>query len=428
MLTDASDGKLGTYANNNYQTCANKSNCYEPNKQQNATTATTNTSNLQKVYDDAQKIANIIASSGNNKGVENGLKQFFEALKNNSSSLSNLCNGSSGATCSGGLINLLGAIPTNGVSDTNNLINLLTEFIKTAGFIQNNDTNSSSASLKSAFQAITSAISQGFQALQNDISPNAILTLLQEITSNTTTIQSFSQTLRQLLGDKTFFMVQQKLIDAMINARNQVQNAQNQANNYGAQPILSQYAAAKSTQHGMSNGLGVGLGYKYFFGKARNLGLRHYFFFDYGYSEIGVANQSVKANIFAYGVGTDFLWNLFRRTYNTKALNFGLFAGVQLGGATWLSSLRQQIIDNWGNANDIHSTNFQVALNFGVRTNFAEFKRFAKKFHNQGVISQKSVEFGIKVPLINQAYLKSAGADVSYRRLYTFYINYIMGF
>ncbi len=435
MLTDASDGKLGTYANNAYQTCnsgSNKTNCYEPNKQQSTTTATTTTtnSNLQKVYNDAQKIANIIASSGNNKGVENGLKQFFEALKSNSSSLSNLCNSSSGSssTCTGGLINLLGAIPTNGVSDTNNLINLLTEFIKTAGFIQNNDNNSSSASLTSAFQAITSAISQGFQALQNDISPNAILTLLQEITSNTTTIQSFSQTLRQLLGDKTFFMVQQKLIDAMINARNQVQNAQNQANNYGSQPVLSQYAAAKSTQHGMSNGLGVSLGYKYFFGKARKLGLRHYFFFDYGFSEIGLANQSVKANIFAYGVGTDFLWNLFRRTYNTKALNFGLFAGVQLGGATWLSSLRQQIIDNWGNANDIHSTNFQVALNFGVRTNFAEFKRFAKKFHNQGVISQKSVEFGIKVPLINQAYLRSAGADVSYRRLYTFYINYIMGF
>ncbi|GHQ81034.1 membrane protein [Helicobacter pylori] len=445
MLTDASDGKLGTYSssnsgnNNGYTPCNSTNgsngmsgnNCYEPNKQQSATTATTNENNLQKVYNDAQKIANIIASSGNNKGVENGLKQFFEALKNNSSSLSNLCNGSSGssgATCTGGLINLLGAIPTNSVSDTNNLINLLTEFIKTAGFIQNNDNNSSSNSLQSAFQAITSAISQGFQALQNDISPNAILTLLQEITSNTTTIQSFSQTLRQLLGDKTFFMVQQKLIDAMINARNQVQNAQNQANNYGSQPILSQYVAAKSTQHGMSNGLGVGLGYKYFFGKARKLGLRHYFFFDYGFSEIGLANQSVKANIFAYGVGTDFLWNLFRRTYNTKALNFGLFAGVQLGGATWLSSLRQQIIDNWGNANDIHSTNFQVALNFGVRTNFAEFKRFAKKFHNQGVISQKSVEFGIKVPLINQAYLRSTGADVSYRRLYTFYINYIMGF
>ncbi len=445
MLTDASGGKLGTYSssnsgsNNGYTPCnstngssgTSGSNCYTPNKQQNATTATTNETNLQKVYNDAQKIANIIASSGNNKGVENGLKQFFEALKNNSSSLSNLCNGdsgSSGATCTGGLINLLGAIPTNGVSDTNNLINLLTEFIKTAGFIQNNDNTSSSNSLQSTFQAITSAISQGFQALQNDISPNAILTLLQEITSNTTTIQAFSQTLRQLLGDKTFFMVQQKLIDAMINARNQVQNAQNQANNYSSQPILSQYVAAKSTQHGMSNGLGVGLGYKYFFGKARKLGLRHYFFFDYGFSEIGLANQSVKANIFAYGVGTDFLWNLFRRTYNTKALNFGLFAGVQLGGATWLSSLRQQIIDNWGNANGIHSTNFQVALNFGVRTNFAEFKRFAKKFHNQGVISQKSVEFGIKVPLINQAYLRSAGADVSYRRLYTFYINYIMGF
>ncbi len=443
MLTDASEGKLGTYNsssssnnNNGYQTCnktngssGSGSNCYEPNKQQNATTATTNeNNNLQKVYNDAQKIANIIASSGNNKGVENGLKQFFEALKSNSSSLSNLCNGSSGtsATCTGGLINLLGAIPTNGVSDTNNLINLLTEFIKTAGFIQNN--NVSNESLESAFQAITSAISQGFQALQNDISPNAILTLLQALTTNTTTIQSFSQTLRQLLGDQKFFAVQQKLLNAMSNARNAVQNAQNQANSYGSQPILSQYAAAKSIQHGMSNGLGVGLGYKYFFGKARKLGFRHYLFLDYGFSEIGVANQSVKTNIFAYGLGTDFLWNLFRRTFNTKALNFGIFTGVQLGGTTWLSSLRQQIIDNWGNDKNIQPVNFQVALNFGFRTNFAEFKRFVKGFHDQGVLSQKSVEFGVKVPLINQAYLRSAGADVSYRRLYTFYINYIMGF
>ncbi len=451
MLTDASEGKLGTYngngsggsggsgSNNGYTPCnstngsngTSGNNCYDPNKQQSATTATTNeNSNLQKVYGDAQKIADIIASSGNNKGVENGLKQFFEALKNNSSSLSNLCNGSSGtsATCTGGLINLLGAIPTNGVSDTNNLINLLTEFIKTAGFIQNNDNNASNESLKSAFQAITNAISQGFQALQNDISPNAILTLLQALTTNTTTIQSFSQTLRQLLGDQKFFAVQQKLLNAMSNARNAVQNAQNQANSYGSQPILSQYAAAKSTQHGMSNGLGVGLGYKYFFGKARKLGFRHYLFLDYGYSQIGVANQSVKTNIFAYGLGTDFLWNLFRRTFNTKALNFGIFTGVQLGGATWLSSLRQQIIDNWGNDKNIQPVNFQVAFNFGFRTNFAEFKRFVKGFHDQGVLSQKSVEFGVKVPFINQVYLRSAGADVSYRRLYTFYINYIMGF
>ncbi len=438
MLTDASDGKLGTYANNTYQTCnsganGNSSNCYTPNKTQSATNATTNETNLQKVYGDAQKIANIIASSGNNKGVENGLKQFFEALKNNSSSLSNLCNGNNGnsgsssSTCTGGLINLLGAIPTNGVSDTNNLINLLTEFIKTAGFIQNNNSNVST-SLTSAFQAITSAISQGFQALQNDISPNAILTLLQALTTNTTTIQSFSQTLRQLLGDQKFFAVQQKLLNAMSNARNAVQNAQNQANSYGSQPILSQYVAAKSIQHGMSNGLGVGLGYKYFFGKARKLGFRHYLFLDYGYSQIGVANQSVKTNIFAYGLGTDFLWNLFRRTFNTKALNFGIFTGVQLGGTTWLSSLRQQIIDNWGNDKNIQPVNFQVAFNFGFRTNFAEFKRFVKGFHDQGVLSQKSVEFGVKVPFINQVYLRSAGADVSYRRLYTFYINYIMGF
>ncbi|CAK00063.1 outer membrane protein [Helicobacter acinonychis] len=457
MLTDASEGKLGTYSNsggsgggsggsggsnNGYQTCTkgtsggNGSNCYEPNKQQSTTSATTtaattSSDNLSKVYDDAKKIANIIASSGNNQGVGNGLKQFFDALKSSNGSLNNLCqSGNQGGTtsnCSGGLINLLGAIPTNGVSDTNNLVNLLTRFIQTAGFIQNNN-NSNANNLQAMFQAITSAISQGFQALQNDISPNTILTLLQAITSDTTTIQAFSQTLRQLLGDQRFFTVEQKLITAMINARNTVQNAQNQANNYGSQPILSQYAPAASTQHGMSNGLGVGIGYKYFFGKARKLGFRHYLFFDYGYSQIGVAKESVKTNIFGYGIGTDFLWNLFRRTFNTKALNFGIFTGVQLGGTTWLSSLRQQIIDNWGDAKNIQPSNFQVAFNFGFRTNFAEFKRFVKGFHDRGVLSQKSVEFGVKVPFINQVYLKSAGADVSYRRLYTFYINYIKAF
>ncbi|WP_041594924.1 outer membrane protein [Helicobacter cetorum] len=469
MLIDASEGKLGNYtpssnqdekggsggSNNGYTPCTrtqgasmvqseggSHSSCYTPNKnttqQKKAVELKqeNQNNNLQKIYDDAKKIADIIASSGNNKGVENGLKQFFEALKGGNGQLSNLCsNGSSSGGgggggsqngCTGGLINLLGAIPTSGVSDTNNLVVLLTEFIKTAGFIQNQASNQTD--LKTAFNTITQAISKGFQALQNDISPNVILTLLQEITSNTTTIQSFSQTLRQLLGDNKFFSVQQKLLEAMVNARNQVQNAYAQASSYGANPILSQYVAGKSTQHGMSNGVGASVGYKYFFGKARNLGLRHYLFVDYGYSEMGVANQSVKANIFAYGLGTDFLWNLFRRTYHTKALNFGLFTGIQLGGTTWLSSLRQQIIDNWGDANNIHLANFQVALNFGVRTNFAEFKRFSKNFHNQGILSQKSVEFGIKVPFIDQVYLKSAGADVNYRRLYTFYINYITAF
>ncbi|PUD74559.1 hypothetical protein C2R69_00005, partial [Helicobacter pylori] len=73
MLTDASDGKLGTYSssnsgsNNGYTPCnsgsngTSGSNCYTPNKQSTTSTTTANTatttdSNLQKVYNDAQKI------------------------------------------------------------------------------------------------------------------------------------------------------------------------------------------------------------------------------------------------------------------------------------------------------------------------------------------------------------------------------------
>ncbi|WP_390456916.1 outer membrane beta-barrel protein [Helicobacter pylori] len=38
------------------------------------------------------------------------------------------------------------------------------------------------------------------------------------------------------------------------------------------------------------------------------------------------------------------------------------------------------------------------------------------------------MEFGVKIPAINQRYLKANGADVDYRRLYAFYINYTIGF
>ncbi|MDO7822952.1 hypothetical protein Q6A68_07055, partial [Helicobacter pylori] len=150
MLTDASDGKLGTYNgngssgggggnNNGYTPCSSTngsnggsgSNCYTPNKQNTTSATTANTatdSNLQKVYNDAQKIADIIASSGNNKGVENGLKQFFEALKNNSSSLSNLCSSGNSGTSA-----------TDNINQTFNNGNLV------IGATQDNVTNSTSS-------------------------------------------------------------------------------------------------------------------------------------------------------------------------------------------------------------------------------------------------------------------------------------------
>ncbi|WP_305878133.1 outer membrane protein, partial [Helicobacter pylori] len=113
-------------------------------------------------------------------------------------------------------------------------------------------------------------------------------------------------------------------------------------NNYD-EPYLPQFGPGKSSQHGVINGFGIQMGYKQFFGSKRNIGLRYYAFFDYGFTQLGSLSSAVKANIFTYGAGTDFLWNIFRRIFSDQSLNVGVFGGIQIAGNTWDSSLRGQI-------------------------------------------------------------------------------------
>ncbi|MDU9800198.1 outer membrane beta-barrel protein, partial [Helicobacter pylori] len=84
--------------------------------------------------------------------------------------------------------------------------------------------------------------------------------------------------------------------------------------------------------HGVINGFGIQVGYKQFFGNKRNIGLRYYAFFDYGFTQLGSLSSAVKANIFTYGAGTDFLWNIFRRVFSDQSLNVGVFGGIQIAG------------------------------------------------------------------------------------------------
>ncbi|WP_104714011.1 outer membrane protein [Helicobacter cetorum] len=328
-----------------------------------------------------------------------------------------------GKSAQNGLIQLLGAIPTSGFSNTNETINLLGQVVAiVSGF---NNAISAESYQMTEINKLLGQIATSVKDISQNTNPDKIEELLRDIAKNTNTVQVFNQNLKDLLGTNANLNAINQVIE---NYKQQLGEIQALANAYGSNPFFEQYTSGKSTQHGMSNGFGVNIGYKHFFGQSRNLGLRYYGFFDYGYTQMGIGPQTSRANIFVYGAGTDFLWNIFRRTYHTKAVNFGFFFGVQLAGASWASSLRNQIIANWGNAKDIQNSHFQFLFNLGLRTNFAEFKRFAGRHGNKARLIQQGLEFGVKIPTINQQYFQSAGADVSYRRLYTFYINYIAGF
>ncbi|WP_187891173.1 Hop family outer membrane protein HopG [Helicobacter pylori] len=194
-------------------------------------------------------------------------------------------------------------------------------------------------------------------------------------------------------------------------------------NNYD-EPYLPQFGPGKSSQHGVINGFGIQMGYKQFFGSKKNIGLRYYAFFDYGFTQLGSLSSAVKANIFTYGAGTDFLWNIFRRVFSDQSLNVGVFGGIQIAGNTWDSSLRNQIKDSF--KENPTPTNFQFLFNLGLRAHFASTMH--RRFLSTSQSIQHGMEFGVKIPAINQRYLRANGADVDYRRLYAFYINYTIGF
>ncbi|GAA7216302.1 hypothetical protein ID0457_11900 [Helicobacter pylori] len=194
--------------------------------------------------------------------------------------------------------------------------------------------------------------------------------------------------------------------------------------NHYDESYLPQFGLGKSSQHGVINGFGIQMGYKQFFGRKRNIGLRYYAFFDYGFTQLGGLSSAVKANIFTYGAGTDFLWNIFRRVFSDQSLNVGVFGGIQIAGNTWDSFLRNQIENSFKEYPT--PTNFQFLFNLGLRAHFASTMH--RRFLSASQSIQHGMEFGVKIPAINQRYLRANGADVDYRRLYAFYINYTIGF
>lgn len=167
------------------------------------------------------------------------------------------------------------------------------------------------------------------------------------------------------------------------------------------------------------NGFGVKMGYKQFFGKKRMFGLRYYGFYDFGYAQFGTGSSLVKATLSSYGAGTDFLYNVFTRKRGTEAIDIGFFAGIQLAGQTWKTNFLDQVDGNHLKPKD---TSFQVLFDLGIRTNFSKIAHQKRSRFSQGI------EFGLKIPVLYHTYYQSEGVTAKYRRAFSFYVGYNIGF
>ena len=181
--------------------------------------------------------------------------------------------------------------------------------------------------------------------------------------------------------------------------------------------------------NGAMNGIGVQVGYKQFFGKKRNWGLRYYGFFDYNHAYIKSNFFNSASDVWTYGVGMDALYN-FINDKNTNflgknnKLSVGLFGGFALAGTSWLNSQQVNLTMMNGvyNAN-VSTSNFQFLFDLGLRMNLARPKK-----KNSDHAAQHGIELGFKIPTINTNYYSFMGAKLEYRRMYSLFLNYVFAY
>ncbi|WQT32838.1 outer membrane beta-barrel protein [Helicobacter pylori] len=181
--------------------------------------------------------------------------------------------------------------------------------------------------------------------------------------------------------------------------------------------------------NGAMNGIGVQVGYKQFFGKKRNWGLRYYGFFDYNHAYIKSNFFNSASDVWTYGVGMDALYN-FINDKNTNflgknnKLSVGLFGGFALAGTSWLNSQQVNLTMMNGiyNAN-VSTSNFQFLFDLGLRMNLARPKK-----KDSDHAAQHGIELGFKIPTINTSYYSFMGAKLEYRRMYSLFLNYVFAY
>ncbi|WP_276317951.1 outer membrane protein [Helicobacter pylori] len=207
---------------------------------------------------------------------------------------------------------------------------------------------------------------------------------------------------------------------------NQLQNIRQEL---GKNPFRRIGVIDYQNNNGAMNGIGVQVGYKQFFGKKRNWGLRYYGFFDYNHAYIKSNFFNSASDVWTYGVGMDALYN-FINDKNTNflsknnKLSVGLFGGFALAGTSWLNSQQVNLTMMNGIYNaKVSTSNFQFLFNLGLRMNLARPKK-----KDSDHAAQHGIELGFKIPTINTSYYSFMGAKLEYRRMYSLFLNYVFAY
>ncbi|WP_328588094.1 outer membrane protein [Helicobacter vulpis] len=230
-------------------------------------------------------------------------------------------------------------------------------------------------------------------------------------------------------------------------------------------PVLARVLGKSKPMNGNLFGADIQIGYKQFFGKKKRFGLRYYGFFSGQGGSASYAQQQFQededgedvaywvpvkqqaANLF-YGVGIDALFNF----YEKKQHSFGVFAGVMVGGSSWLMGKgyadgqcaysndsgqcvsmnsyfkeRASFFNDYGFKGNFSPTYVQVLVNLGFRANLTPHQGF---------------ELGVRIPTINDPYLtltrtqdyeeygikKGDSINISFRRNIAIFLNYVYNF
>ncbi|OOC24454.1 hypothetical protein BZK27_01640 [Helicobacter pylori] len=210
---------------------------------------------------------------------------------------------------------------------------------------------------------------------------------------------------------------------------NKYSQFQTVAQELGKNPFRRIGVIEYQNNNGAMNGIGVQVGYKQFFGKKRNWGLRYYGFFDYNHAFIKSNFFNSASDVWTYGVGMDALYN-FINDKNTNflgknnKLSVGLFGGFALAGTSWLNSefVNLNMVGNIYSAK-MNVANFQFLFNLGLRMNLARSKK-----KDSDHAAQHGIELGFKIPTINTNYYSFMGAKLEYRRMYSLFLNYVFAY
>ncbi|OPG30562.1 outer membrane protein [Helicobacter pylori] len=181
------------------------------------------------------------------------------------------------------------------------------------------------------------------------------------------------------------------------------------------------------------------LGYQFFFEK--HFGLRLYGFFDYAHANsIKLKNpnynnevaqlagqilgkqeinrltsladpKTFEPNMLTYGGAMDVMVNVI----NNGIMSLGAFGGVQLAGNSWLMAtpsfegilVEQALVSK-------RATSFQFLFNVGARLR---------------ILKHSSIEAGVKFPMLKKnPYITAKNLDIGFRRVYSWYVNYVFTF